>query len=72
MTWHALPAASGAAAGEYECYDNSKKRLFWRVEMPSRQPAWWSPMSESSCHVQSLVSALLIIESQTVTFLLHR
>ena len=32
MTWRALPAASAARQANTSVYDNSKKRLFWRVE----------------------------------------
>ena len=32
MTWHALPAASERRRQNTSVYDNSKKRLFWRVE----------------------------------------
>ncbi len=32
MTWHALPASSERRQQNTSVYDNSKKRLFWRVE----------------------------------------
>ena len=32
MTWRALPAASVRRQANTSLYDNSKKRLFWRVE----------------------------------------
>jgi hypothetical protein len=32
MTWHGMPAASERRNENTSVYDNSKKRLFWRVE----------------------------------------